>query len=80
MCGLNQGKIDNVGINMRLLTLLTKLAENAHHQICVLELTKDQPDLIREAFVMNKNSQIRNILAGSEVNFPDRDEVVTIER
>ena len=65
---------------MRLLTLLTKLAENAHHQISITELMKDQSNIVREALMSNQNAQLRNILCGGDVNFPDRDKVVTIER
>ena len=65
---------------MELLKLLTKLAENAHHQIAIEELIKDQPNAVREAMLGHKNAQLRGILGGSNINFPDRDKVVTIHQ
>lgn len=66
-----------------LLNLLIELA-NTPCSFKRNELIKKQPLDIQKAFldrdVKNQNSLIRNILAGNEINFPDRDKVVTIER
>jgi hypothetical protein len=65
---------------MHIIALLTKFAENAHHRISISEMIKNQPEDLRQAFLMNSNAKLRNILGGQGVNFADRDRVVAIER
>ena len=66
---------------MDLLALLTNLAENTHHQISLEDLIKTQSSAIHEALAANNNAQIRNIFSGdSNINFPDRDKVVSIDQ
>ncbi|MBV9575163.1 MAG: hypothetical protein JO149_00910 [Gammaproteobacteria bacterium] len=64
---------------MDLLSLLTTLAENAHHRISMEKLIKNQPTLVREALMANSNQQVRNMMGGHDINYPDRDTVVTIK-
>lgn len=65
---------------MHLLTLLTTLAENAHYRIQISSLLETQSSSIQDAFKTNKNSLIRNFIAGQNASFPDRDKVVKIDR
>lgn len=64
---------------MQLLTTLSKIAENAHHQVSMTELFNELPAPAREAILSNSNSQLRELLGGKDVNYPDRDKVTTIK-
>ncbi len=65
---------------MHVIALLKKFAKNAHHRISILEYIESQPANVREAFLTNNNAELRRILGGDVVNFPDRDKVVCLER
>jgi hypothetical protein len=68
------------GAMMHLITLLTQLAENCHHQVSVEKLLSEQPLSVREAFAKSSNTQLKKIMAGSEINFADRDDVAFIDK
>lgn len=64
---------------MQLLTILTKIAENAHHQISMSELLNQLPCNAREAITSSSNTQLRELLGGKDACYPDRDKVTTIK-
>lgn len=65
---------------MRLTTLLTQLAKNCHHQVSLEQLLSCQSLSVQEAFKKNNSTALRNILADSDVIFPDRDDVAFIDK